>query len=164
MSRLPHANVTTVTFHFDSIDEREVPLSVIVGAGDGGRPGGSGQRPGPRTTDGSAEPTHLTPVLPLEGDAVARYEVHGCTAIADVRYRDRVQLAGRVRSVQIAPQHDAPVLELVLDDGTAAISVVFLGRRGLAGVGVGSRMVVEGAVGLHRNRLALLNPTYELRL
>jgi hypothetical protein len=25
-------------------------------------------------------------------------------------------------------------------------------------------MVVEGAVGLHRNRLALLNPTYELRL
>ena len=34
----------------------------------------------------------------------------------------------------------------------------------LAGVGVGSRMVVEGAVGLHRNRLALLNPTYELRL
>ena len=164
VSRLPHANVTTVPFHFDSIDDREVPLSVIVGAGDGGRPGGSGQRPGPRTTDGSAEPTHLTPVLPLEGDAVARYEVHGCTAIADVRYRDRVQLAGRVRSVQIAPQHDAPVLELVLDDGTAAISVVFLGRRGLAGVGVGSRMVVEGAVGLHRNRLALLNPTYELRL
>jgi hypothetical protein len=56
------------------------------------------------------------------------------------------------------------VLELILDDGSAAISVVFLGRRGLAGVGVGSHMVVEGTVGLHRNRLALLNPAYELRL
>jgi hypothetical protein len=41
---------------------------------------------------------------------------------------------------------------------------VFLGRRGLAGVDVGSRIVAEGTVGLHHNRLALLNPAYELRL
>jgi hypothetical protein len=75
-----------------------------------------------------------------------------------------VRVGGRVRSLRVAPQHDAPLLELVLDDGTAAISVVFLGRRGLGGVGVGSRMVVDGTVGLHRNRLALLNPDYELRL
>jgi hypothetical protein len=81
-----------------------------------------------------------------------------------VRYRDRVRIAGRVRSLRVAPQHDAPLLELILDDGSAAISVVFLGRRGLAGVGVGSHMVVDGTVGLHHNRLALLNPAYELRL
>ena len=75
-----------------------------------------------------------------------------------------LRLGGRVRSLRVAPQHDAPVLELVLDDGTAAVSVVFLGRRRLAGVRVGTRMVVEGTVGLHRNRLSVLNPTYELRL
>jgi RecG-like helicase len=80
-----------------------------------------------------------------------------------VRYRDRVRVGGRVRSLRVAPQHDAPVLELVLDDGTAAVSVVFLGRRGLAGVEVGARMVVDGTVGLHHNRLAFLNPSYELR-
>ena len=42
------------------------------------------------------------------------------------------------------------------------ISVVFLGRRGLAGVDVGTRMVVEGTVGVHKARLALLNPSYQL--
>jgi hypothetical protein len=31
-------------------------------------------------------------------------------------------------------------------------------------VDVGTRMVVEGTVGLHRHRLAMLNPAYELRL
>ena len=72
--------------------------------------------------------------------------------------------AAVVRSLRVAPQHDAPVLELVLDDGTAGISVVFLGRRRMAGVEVGTRMVIEGTVGLHRNRLAVLNPTYELRI
>jgi hypothetical protein len=107
------------------------------------------------------------PVLPLGGDGAdgpERYEVAGATPIAEVRYRDRVRIAGRVRSVRVAPQHDAPLLELILDDGSAAISVVFLGRRSLAGVGVGSHMVVDGTVGLHHNRLALLNPAYELRL
>ena len=106
-------------------------------------------------------------MLPLGGgggDGPRRYEVPGTTPIAEVRYRDRVRLGGRVRSLRVAPQHDAPLLELVLDDGSAAISVVFLGRRDLAGVGVGAHMVVEGTVGLHRNRLALLNPAYELRL
>ena len=107
------------------------------------------------------------PVRPLGGDGPdgsGRYEVAGCTPVAEVRYRDRVRLGGRVRTVRVAPQHDAPLLELVLDDGSAAISVVFLGRRGLAGVQVGAHMVVEGTVGLHHNRLALLNPAYELRL
>jgi hypothetical protein len=104
------------------------------------------------------------PVPPLVGAAGERYTVAGCTPIVDVRYRDRVRIAGRVRSLRFAPQHDAPVLELVLDDGTGSVSVVFLGRRSLAGVDAGTRMVVEGTVGLHHNRLALLNPSYELRL
>ena len=60
--------------------------------------------------------------------------------------------------------NEAPTLELEVDDGTAAISAVFLGRRQLAGVGVGSKLVLEGTVGLHRQRLAMLNPVYELRI
>jgi hypothetical protein len=53
-------------------------------------------------------------------------------------------------------------LELVLDDGTAAISVVFLGRRHLGGVDVGTRMHVEGTAAMHRGRLAILNPVHQL--
>jgi hypothetical protein len=160
VSRLPHANVTTVPFHFDVADDAGVPLSAIVGTGGNGR--GTAPGPGPER-DGSVADMPL-PVLPLGGDDGGRYEVPGATPIAEVRYRDRVRIGGRVRSLRVAPQHDAPVLELILDDGSAAISVVFLGRRGLAGVGVGAHMLVEGTVGLHRNRLALLNPAYELRL
>jgi amino acid transporter len=156
VSRLPHVNVTTVPFHFDTVDDARVPLSAIAGprASERGDLGGA-----PGLTSQAA-----LPALSIGEDGGAGPAVAGCTPIADVRFRGRVRLGGRVRSVRVAPQHDAPVLELVLDDGTAAISVVFLGRRRLAGVSVGTRMVVEGAVGLHKNRLALLNPTYELRL
>jgi hypothetical protein len=159
VSRLPHANCTTIPFQFDSIDDAKVPLSAIVG---GGRPtGSSAQR---HATPGGPDGAVPDPVPPLVGAAGERYTVAGCTPIVDVRYRDRVRIAGRVRSLRFAPQHDAPVLELVLDDGTGSVSVVFLGRRSLAGVDAGTRMVVEGTVGLHHNRLALLNPSYELRL
>ena len=64
--------------------------------------------------------------------------------------------------MRIAPQHDSPTLEVVLVDQTGAISVVFLGRRAIAGLDVGTRMSVEGMVGVHKARLAILNPSYRL--
>ena len=73
-------------------------------------------------------------------------------------------VAGRVRSVRVAPLHDTPTLELVLIDATGAISIVFLGRRAVAGIEVGTRMSAEGMVGEHKARLAILNPTYQLLL
>jgi hypothetical protein len=156
VSRLPHANVTSVPFQFDTIDDARVPLSAIVDAR------AVPAVTGPRAAGGGEATFDATPTAGTDGNGGGTPT--GCTPIVDVRYRDRVRLGGRVRSLRVAPQHDAPVLELVLDDGTAAVSVVFLGRRRLAGVGVGTRMVVEGTVGLHRNRLSVLNPTYELRL
>jgi len=155
VSRLPHANVTAVPFQFDTIDDAKVPLSAIV-AGDG-----HPHVAGPREPGGGEASYDGTPSDRTDGGTVTT--MPGCHAIASVRYRDRVRVAGRVRSLRVAPQHDAPVLELVLDDGTAALSVVFLGRRSLGGVAVGTKMVVEGTVGLHKNRLAVLNPIYELR-
>ena len=149
--------MTTVPFHFDTIDDARVPLSAIVGGASS-----SPHVPGPRAAGGGEAVFADTPVDRTDGHAVS--PVAGCQAIAEVRYRDRVKVAGRVRSVRVAPQYDAPVLELELDDGTAAISAVFLGRRQLAGIGVGSKLLLEGTVGLHKQRLALLNPVYELRL
>jgi amino acid transporter len=156
VSRLPHANVTTVPFHFDTVDDPELALPLMVGAG----ADGAGQSAGasPWAAPGPARPGHNG------GAGNGHGPPEGCTPIADVRYRQRARVGGRVRSLRVVPQHDTPLLELVLDDGTAAISVVFLGRRGLAGVEVGRRMAVEGMVGVHRNRLALLNPRYSLQL
>jgi len=157
VSRLPHANVTSVPFHFDTIDDARVPLSALVAAG-----GPAPSAAGPRASGGGEADFAAIPAARSNGEGAA--PAPGCSRIADVRYRDRVRVSGRVRSLRVVPQHAAPVLELVLDDGTAALSVVFLGRRRLAGVDVGTRMVVEGTVGLHRHRLAMLNPAYELRL
>ena len=156
VSRLPHANVTTVPFHFEAVDAAPLPLPLLGTSGGNGEGSGPGGRPfaPPRP----ARPGHN------DGDVNGHGPPAGCTPIVDVRYRQRARVGGRVRSLRVVPQHDAPLLELVLDDGTAAISVVFLGRRGLAGVEVGRRMVVEGTVGVHRNRLALLNPGYSLQL
>jgi amino acid transporter len=156
VSRLPHANVTTVPFHFDTVDDPGLALPLMVRPGDDGAGRSTGDPPW--ATPGPARPGHNGGGWNGHGPPA------GCTSIADVRYRQRARVGGRVRSLRVVPQHDAPLLELVLDDGTAAISVVFLGRRGLAGVDVGRRMVAEGTVGVHRNRLALLNPTYSLQL
>ncbi len=147
VSRLPHANVTTVPFHFDSIDEPRVPVALT------GRANG----------DAAGSPSSAT--APRSGVSKSGSEIvtiAGCTAIATVRYRDRTRVAGRVIAMRVAPQHDAPVLELVLDDGTGTMSAVFLGRRSLGGVPIGQRLLIEGTVSLHQNRLAVLNPRYEL--
>lgn len=148
VSRLPHANVTSVPFHLDSIDEERVPLSAIVA----------------RTAPGVGEGRGSAPPVPSPGDSTTGDValVPGCIAIADATWRQRVRVAGKVRSIRVAPQHDAPTLELILVDGSASISVIFLGRRGIAGVGVGTRMAVEGTVGVHKTRLAILNPSYQL--
>jgi hypothetical protein len=152
VSRLPHCNVTTVPFHLDSLDAPQVPMSALIGtvatAGDGAGRVGIDDEPRPLFLRDAGEET--TPPVP------------DSTPITNARWRSHVRIAGRVRSMRVAAQHDAPTLELVLVDDSAGISVVFLGRRGLAGVDVGTRMVVEGTVGIHRSRLAILNPKYQL--
>jgi hypothetical protein len=144
LSRLAHANVTSVPFHFGSRAEVTAP----VRAADVG--GTSTLDPYLPEPDPHGEPGSLPTVEP------------GTTRIIDARWRQHVKVAGRVRSLRVAPQHDAPTLELVLVDDTGAVSVVFLGRRAIAGVDVGTRMIVEGTVGVHNARLAILNPTYRL--
>jgi hypothetical protein len=146
VSRLPHANVTTVPFHLDSLARAQVPLASIV------------SRPPVPTGEGRG----AGPPEPGLGDAGIGAVIPGATPIIDATWRSRVRVAGRVRSVRVAPLHDAPTVELILMDGTASISVIFLGRRGIAGVGVGTRMAVEGTVGIHKTRLAILNPSYQL--
>ena len=149
VSKLPHANVTSVPFQMELLDQPKVPLSALTGARVIAPPEehrGS-DVPGPT---GGGDPGRPTVVVP------------GSTSVIDATWRKRVTIAGRVRSLRVAPLHDAPTLELILVDATGAISVVFLGRRSLAGVGVGTTMIVDGTVGIHKARLAILNPSYQL--
>lgn len=138
VSRLPHANVTSVPFHLGSgheldgvVDRRAIRQAVGV----------------------------VVPVLEEDHERPAAGTL---VPITDARWRDRIRVRGRVRSVRVAPQSDVPTLELVLDDGTGVISIVFLGRRQLAGVSIGTHMEALGTVGLHKARLAILNPEYRI--
>jgi RecG-like helicase len=86
----------------------------------------------------------------------------GAVPIADVQWRQRAKVAGRVRSIEVQPWAGVPTLKATLVDDTGGLAVVFLGRREVAGVRPGARMVAEGMVGDHNGRLAMLNPEYRL--
>lgn len=82
--------------------------------------------------------------------------------IGDVRWRDHVRVTGQVRSIRVRPWADTPTMECRLADDTGGITVVFLGRRRVAGVRLGTVMTVTGTAGEHDRHLAILNPAYEL--
>jgi amino acid transporter len=143
LSGLPHANVTTVPFQFGG-PQAGAPDDALE---DLIRPAPSGASP-----PGQAE-----------AEAIAEPRRDGSvTRIADVRWRDHVTIRGEVRSLRVVSQHDSPTLEVVVDDGTGALSIVFLGRRSVAGIDVGTRLSATATLGAFKGRLAMLNPTYEL--
>jgi amino acid transporter len=144
VSKLPHANVTTVPFHLDAWLADDV-VELVPPASRGKLTNAIGPR-----SDGGAE------------DRPPRTDTDAVTPIGEVRWRDQVRVKGEVHSVRVAPQRDVPTFEVVLDDGTGTLLAVFLGRRELAGVRVGSRLEMVGTAGIHQNRLAVLNPSYRL--
>jgi amino acid transporter len=145
VSRLPHANVTTVPFHFAERRHANEP-------GDPGRSIVMSRRSTEGTaTDASAAPV---PAHPTNGT--------GVTPIAAVQLRQVVCVEGRVETLRVRPLAGTSTLECVLADETGALSVVFLGRARIHGIKVGTRLRVTGTAGDHHGRLAILNPVYDL--
>ena len=88
--------------------------------------------------------------------------VSGTTPIAEAAWRNRVRVAGRIRSVRVPTRTGIANLECTLVDGTGAILLVFQGRRLIPGIQQGVRLLAQGTVGAWSGRLAILNPEYEL--
>ena len=86
----------------------------------------------------------------------------GTVPIAEVAYRRRAKVAGRITSVRVQPRAGVASLECVLTDDTGGLLLVFQGRRRVAGISPGARLVAEGMVGQREKRLAIVNPVYEL--
>lgn len=87
----------------------------------------------------------------------------GARSIAEVPDRERVTLAGVLRSVTLRPRGGAPVLEAELDDGSGVVTLRWLGQRRIAGIEAGRRLTVTGCIGLHEGIRVIHNPRYELR-
>ncbi len=90
--------------------------------------------------------------------------MEGTTPIGELEWRKRATVCGRIRSVRVQPWSGVQCLECTIVDRTGAINIVFLGRRQIAGMAVGATVIIEGMVGKHEGRLAMINPAYEIIL
>lgn len=165
VSQLPHANATIVPFHLGkaATDEKRLAAELSIPSGEEGGPSDPLRRPSPTVASqqkGAAEKAVLdrlsADVPAAEGGPRDR------TPISQLKYREVARVAGRVKSVRVQPWSGIPSLECTLVDTTGGIALVFLGRRKVAGISPGVRMVVEARVGEQGGRLAMLNPIYQL--
>jgi hypothetical protein len=88
----------------------------------------------------------------------------GLVPIHDAPDRTRVKLRGTLRTVTLRPRGGVPALEAELFDGSGAITLVWLGRRQITGIGPGRQVVVEGRIGVQEGVRVMYNPRYELRV
>lgn len=83
--------------------------------------------------------------------------------IGELRWRARARIQGRVRSARLHPMGEGVVaLECTVVDESGGVTLTFLGRRRVGGIGLGTHLEAEGMVGEVRERLTILNPTYRL--
>lgn len=87
--------------------------------------------------------------------------VPGATLIADAEPRTVARVAGVVESLRVRPREGVQAVEAVVGDGSGTITAVWLGRRSVPGLMLGSRLVLEGRLGGDRARLQVMNPTFE---
>jgi amino acid transporter len=83
--------------------------------------------------------------------------------IADSADREFVDVAGTLRSVTLRPRGSSLTMEADLWDGTANITLIWLGRRHIPGVQPGRRIVVRGRIAQIKGERTMYNPVYELR-
>jgi amino acid transporter len=207
VSQLPHANVTTVPFHFGRRHEARPGFGLGLGTAEPApvRGNGQGRMPAPPRPDapssnggnggngagvvvgtGALEgvatpvpepvPASAPAPAPAVVEAVSDASValaptpagsgpawrDGITPIGDVRWRDRVTIAGRVQTLRVKTGGGVTTLEAVIEDDTGAMSIVFTGRKHVGGLEVGTRLRAQGMAAEHRGRLAILNPAYAL--
>ncbi|HET9420362.1 MAG TPA: OB-fold nucleic acid binding domain-containing protein [Nocardioides sp.] len=90
------------------------------------------------------------------------HQVEDGTPIADAPDRELVRLRGTLRTVTLRPRGGVPALEAELDDGSGVLTIVWLGRRRISGIGPGRSLQVQGRIGLHDGHRIMYNPRYEL--
>jgi RecG-like helicase len=87
--------------------------------------------------------------------------IPGSVRIAQAPKREPVKIAGVIRRITVLPMEGAEALEAVITDGTGEITVVFMGRRGIGGLSLGRRLVVEGVVAEQHGETRMVNPRLE---
>jgi hypothetical protein len=101
----------------------------------------------------------------LEADDLQRQsEADGATIVARCPARGLVTVLGRVRSLTLRPRAGTPSLEVDLYDGSGTVTLVWLGRREIAGMTPGVQIRATGRITSDGTRRVIFNPRYELVL
>ena len=87
--------------------------------------------------------------------------VPGTVPIDEAPNRTRVKVAGVIKRITVLPVGGHESLEALISDGTAEAVVVFMGRRGIGGFSLGTKVVVEGVLGEQRGERRMINPRLE---
>jgi len=97
---------------------------------------------------------------------VSGLAVHGherSKLIHHSREREVVSVAGTLRSVRLEPRGGSLTMQAELWDGTGRVTLVWLGRRDIAGIEPGRRIVVRGRLATHKGERTIFNPSYDLQ-
>lgn len=107
---------------------------------------------------GDATEWHGRPVARRVVDAEARRRavLTGVVRVV-VAHRPSTVGGGRRRATRRGP---GAALDAWIDDGTGSITLRWLGRQAIAGIGPGAHLEVEGTVSSQQGRLVILNPLY----
>jgi len=107
-----------------------------------------------------------TPVTQLDAERLRKFceSRPGAVSITELPPRSEGTVVGEITSLRIVPRAGSPSLEATINDGTGSLLVVWTGRRKIAGVAPGKRLVVSGrgAATGPKGRLLMFNPSYEL--
>jgi hypothetical protein len=86
----------------------------------------------------------------------------GGTTVSELPDRAPAVVCGTIRTTTLRPRAGTPALVAEVYDGTGVLTVVWLGRRTIAGIVAGRRIRVRGRVAQRDGRPVVFNPRYEL--
>jgi len=166
-SRLPRVVATIIPFDVDGI------LSARIDAGNGTVVTAADAAPILEAVDSPAQGASPVPASSgHRGRTAAHAGAHPAsdsavfdgdhTPIGSLAWRQRATIEGTVRQVRVAALSGAPSLQVDVWDGSGGITLVFYGRRRIAGIDPGRCVRATGMVGELHGTLAISNPLYEL--
>ena len=160
VGELPNVNATIVPFQLGKRRRQLVPWKAGGERGSGAlhdaefgtnEPSRAAREAGVKT---AAERVAAFQSVSMSGVAA------GAIPIGDLRPRQRARVAGRIRTVRVQPRAGVSSLECMIADGTGQLMAVFQGRRRVAGIEPGARVVVEGMVATRGRNVGMVNPLY----
>jgi hypothetical protein len=99
----------------------------------------------------------------LDADDLSEGSVKsGAQRASECACGQEVTVFGRLRSVEFGPQDAEASLEAELFDGTEGVTLIWLGRRRIAGIEPGRTMRARGRLAVRDGHKVLYNPYYEI--